>query len=241
MRFSHCYINLLFCTGVHVNTIIDQCYIVEDCSEKEGKSQNCCIKNSFVEGICVGKDSYYSSNSLTLLNSLLYRAYYVNMDIWGLSWFYCSDTTIRNSIVGYFKYKSDAIGEGKWNGYYTRQDGNLGNALYNNFWFLYPYHYNGSDFEIVDYLKSIVFQIEENEKGNSSAAYDALFNENAPWYNPAYINTTVLGDDGTVVGPYGGTGFSLYPSIPRITESNIDTYTDGEGKLNVKVKVEVGQ
>lgn len=81
-----------------------------------------------------------------------------------------------------------------------------------------------------------------NIKGNTVALFDDIFNytnEENPLYAP--IITTITGDDGTVVGPYGGTGFSEASSIPRITESKIDTYTDGEGKLNVKVKVEVGQ
>lgn len=81
-----------------------------------------------------------------------------------------------------------------------------------------------------------------NIKGNSVALFDDIFNytnEENPLYAP--IITTITGDDGTVVGPYGGTGFSEHPAIPRITESKIDTYTDGDGKLNVKVKVEVGQ
>ena len=57
----------------------------------------------------------------------------------------------------------------------------------------------------------------------------------------ATIITTVLGDDGTVVGPFGGDGFSTRPNIPRITERNIDFKTDEAGKLNVRLKVELGK
>lgn len=232
LRLTRCYIDHLFCTNAHTNTIIDQCYIKEDCAETEGKSVNCCIKNSFVEGICVGNHKYVSSNSLTILNSLLYRAYYLDADVFGTIVYYSSSTTIRNSILGYFEYRSST-------GYDTSVTctGDFLNCL----WFLYPYHYDGTGFNLVDYLKSYTAQIYDNDQCNTTAAYSTIFNENVPWYDPNYIKTTVLGDDGTVVGPYGGTGFSLYPSIPRITESKIDTYTDGEGKLNVKVKVEVGQ
>ena len=47
----------------------------------------------------------------------------------------------------------------------------------------------------------------------------------------------MLGDDGTPVGITGGSGFSPYPSIPRITSKQIDSKTDSEGKLNVKITV----
>lgn len=47
------------------------------------------------------------------------------------------------------------------------------------------------------------------------------------------------GQDGTPIGTTGGTGFSLYPNIPRITSSTIDSSTDDEGKLNVSIKVEI--
>ncbi len=45
------------------------------------------------------------------------------------------------------------------------------------------------------------------------------------------------GDDGTPVGITGGSGFSPYPSIPRITSKQIDSKTDSNGKLNVKITV----
>ena len=79
-------------------------------------------------------------------------------------------------------------------------------------------------------------------KGNTAASYNAVFGDSDE-ENPllAPIITTIKGDDGTVVGPYGGTGFSVNPSIPRIVESKIDSNTDAEGKLNVKIKVEVNQ
>ena len=47
----------------------------------------------------------------------------------------------------------------------------------------------------------------------------------------------MLGDDGTPVGITGGSGFSPYPSIPRITSKQIDSKTDAQGKLNVKITV----
>ncbi len=242
LHLSRCYISKLFCTGVHTNTIIDQCYLKADCSEKE--SNNCCIKNCFVEGFHLNPfDKNSATNStLCIINSLILRAFYFlreGNDFKAIVGLYA---TIRNSIIGSFSY-----GENRehylWNGYYLYAWNSSGAMSQHNVLFLYPYHYDGTDYEMVDYLKTVKPNISGSavEAGCSAEAYDNIFNESVPWYDPAYINTTVLGDDGTVVGPYGGTGFSLYPSIPRITESKIDTYTNGEGKLNVKVKVEVGQ
>ena len=244
LHFTCCYIGQLFCTGVHTNTIIDKCYIKLDGAD--GESVNCCIKNSFVEGFLHNRHlSCYLSKTLTILNSVVFRSYYFdrNFDVVQT---YPNNSTIRNSILGQL-YLSTLDGnktdEDHWNGYrtYVQSVGSY------NLWFLYPYHYTASDsdqyddsaYELIDYLKSHAPSGGDN--GNTGAAYDAIFNEDVPWYDPNYIKTTALGDDGKVVGPYGGTGFSLYPSVPRITESKIDTYTDGEGKLNVKVKVEVGQ
>ncbi len=50
-----------------------------------------------------------------------------------------------------------------------------------------------------------------------------------------------LGSDGTVVGPYGGTGFSQYPAIPRIISKSIDSNSNAEGKINVKITVKAEQ
>lgn len=251
LHLTRCYIGQLFCTGKHTNTIIDQCYLKLDGadhqfnSDGDALSMNCCIKNSFVEGFLRNTNSGgYLSETMTILNSVVMRSFYFvgKNDV---VWVYSNKATIRNSVLGSLYYstggKTDEI---YWNGY--RKTCNLGS---NNLLFLYPYHYTASDseeyddtaYELIDYLKSQTPIIQGLDKGNVGGAYDAIFDESVPWYNSNYINTTITGDDGTVVGPYGGSGFSLYPSIPRITESKIDTYTDGDGKLNVKVKVEVGQ
>ena len=46
-----------------------------------------------------------------------------------------------------------------------------------------------------------------------------------------------IGDDGTPVGITGGSGFSPYPSVPRIISKSIASKTDSEGKLNVNISV----
>ncbi len=59
-----------------------------------------------------------------------------------------------------------------------------------------------------------------------------------------YPNTTAdwgTGIDETPIGVTGGQGFVAYPRIPRITSSTIDSHTNAEGKINVKVNVAVPQ
>lgn len=50
-------------------------------------------------------------------------------------------------------------------------------------------------------------------------------------------NETYKGTDGTPVGVYGGNGFSSIPTNPQITAKTIDSHTDKEGKINVKITV----
>ncbi len=50
-----------------------------------------------------------------------------------------------------------------------------------------------------------------------------------------------LGTDGTQVGMYGGaTPFTIVPSSPQVTSSEVAPYSDANGKLNVKITVEAG-
>ena len=71
--------------------------------------------------------------------------------------------------------------------------------------------------------------------GNVIKTYTELFDGKEKY--PAKPLNAPNGDDGTIVGPYGGTGFSQYPAIPRIISKNIDTHTNDEGKINVKIQV----
>ena len=71
--------------------------------------------------------------------------------------------------------------------------------------------------------------------GNIIKTYTELFGGKENY--PAKPQNAPYGDDGTVVGPYGGTGFSEYPAIPRIISKDIDGKTDEDGKINVKIEV----
>lgn len=51
------------------------------------------------------------------------------------------------------------------------------------------------------------------------------------------VDDTYTGEDGTPVGIFGGTGCSTIPTNPQITEKVIDSHTDKDGKINVKITV----
>lgn len=228
LHISHCYIPILYATAEHNNTIVDQCYIEKDYGGNF--NVNYCIKNSFIDESVGGM----------VLNCVVYRAqYYDDINIHFVKLL----SEYRNSIMGFFCYGGKRDYDYWWNDYllvcFSSFASKIANG--NNLGFLYPFHWDGNSFILIDYLKTCVPKNSEIGDSGNYDSYANIFDDNLPWYDPNYIKTTVTGDDGTVVGPYGGTGFSLYPSIPRITESKIDTYTNGEGKLNVKVKVEVGQ
>lgn len=70
---------------------------------------------------------------------------------------------------------------------------------------------------------------------NQILSFESLFNNTESY--PAKPQNAPTGDDGTVVGPYGGTGFSEYPAIPRIISKDIDGKTNDDGKINVKIEV----
>ena len=80
LHLTRCYIGKLFCTGVHTNTIIDQCYVKLDGAnggDSDGVfSVNCCIKNSFVEGFnsTHSLSANYLSSTLTISSDFIYIA-----------------------------------------------------------------------------------------------------------------------------------------------------------------------
>ena len=71
--------------------------------------------------------------------------------------------------------------------------------------------------------------------GNRIMTYTELFG-GAKLFPAKPVNVP-NGEDDTPVGPYGGTGFSQYPAIPRIISQSVDGSTNDEGKINVKIEV----
>ena len=238
LKITHCYIKILWGVtsnsnntqfgDIHKNTIVDQCIIGSDVATS---GENYCIKNSIINGF--NRVNKSATTNTCIMNCLcfgrlipnaifkncligLYKASYTD---WGADW--SSNQECYNNVF---------FGGLVWhNVSQTLQDGTQFYNLYQTI-----------DPEMRWVTPEWATEESQTFKGNTITSYDAVFGESDN-ENPllAPIITTIKGDDGKVVGPYGGTGFSENPSIPRIVESNIDSYTDADGKLNVKVKVEV--
>ena len=266
-HLKRCYISILIGTHTHINTVVDQCYIADN--EAAYYSENMCFKNSIVDYSYqynsdynqYGKRNYY--HPIYFCNCLIYHWYsfwsesgvtqrFQGCDPhWGtyknciLGQRTCS-TTIQNSTL--LTWNRYCLVPGEPYPYYTHEN----MEFYNNVFFLYPYKWvkDASGVwvdEEYDMLKTVEMNMDtwlENQTriGNTSSTWNELFDDDVEnWWEKLKQDLPYKGDDGTVVGPYGGTGFSIAPSIPRIVESKIDSNTDADGKLNVKIKVEVNQ
>lgn len=95
--------------------------------------------------------------------------------------------------------------------------------------------YNNVGFSISNESTRFYFNDGCINSNNLIMTYEELFGKTRSY--PAQPKNAPNGDDGTVVGPYGGTGFSEYPAIPRIISKDIDGKTNDEGQINVKIEV----
>lgn len=211
----------------HKNTIVDQCVVYVDVATVGG--ENYCIKNSFINEFRggIGEKIAYVANCVFGRPNKDYIFAIFKNNLIGVG-----DLTAENEII------IQDIGEYYNNVFFS------GLIRQNN---VYDHTYDGTwrvDITLNPDTRSKTPKLNHEEtmtwKNNTAVSYDDVFGESDE-ENPLYapIVTTIKGDDGTVVGPYGGTGFSINPSIPRIVESKIDSNTDADGKLNVKIKVEV--
>lgn len=241
-RISHCYIYYLTADHTHTNTIVDQCYISGDYAIDKGV--NYCIKNSFVEEF---KEVNTADNMAYITNCLIYRYYYYRYENSATK--YRSSypyAVFKNCILGYNSYSSNNIDKTSsdyWNGYYLSPGSSTACEYYNNVFYIYPYTLDNGFIYYSDLATKELTGVPTgtNRKDNMKSTYSDLFDTDKSYYQNGYIKTELKGDDGKQVGPFGGTGFTANPSIPRIIESKIDSYTDASGKINVKIKVESNQ
>ena len=105
--------------------------------------------------------------------------------------------------------------------------------FYNNYFYrITSYSSNYTNYPYKEYFLNGCLNNGNTNSGGKSAYVSNHYTGN---YIINSFNKT--GDDGTPIGITGGSGFSPYPSIPRITSKQIDSKTDSEGKLNVKITV----
>lgn len=201
----------------HENTIVDQCCVHYELAM--AKSQNYCIKNSTV-------------GHFVEMNSETNMAYITNCVVWRLAYYYWSakdKATLRNDgyKLPFAIYKNNYLGIFKRSARECSLLISSPNELYNNLFFPsyeVPYFDNLTIFYVTGCVN-------EGNVKNANLKFDKLEEY------PAHPIDAPLGSDGTPIGPYGGTGFSEYPAIPRITSKTIDANSDAEGKINVKITV----
>jgi len=252
--FRNCKIQELHATNIHSNTILDQCRVTD--LYALNKAENMCIKNSFILYLYGGENTSSSykktnttSNPVTFINCAIREWYsFYKAENYQLNYCYPPKGVYRNCILGQLNYSDENI----WSGsdtlgkyqYYQHYNISIfsqtGCDLYNNVFFLYPRswvktsagYWSG---ELNEDLKTKEPNLKITTNNNTSSTWAELFNDE----QELKCDIPYMGDDGTMVGPYGGTGFSSTPNIPRIVESEIDSSTDAEGKLNVRIKVEL--
>lgn len=219
LRVEGVYISTLSPRDGAVNSTIRHCYI-DVCEFYGDKAVNtiidqCVINSTRYHGIgtciknCTIKECKSEGNATNPVT-------FIN-DVIFYGWYanYARYNVFRNCVIGFGQIGSDVTLESP-------------GQYYNNIFF--KYSDNGSDELLtVNYGNGCV------NSGNVVATYNSLFNGTLNM--PAYPNTEVKGDDNTKVGPEGGSGFKLYPAIPRIISKSIDRQTDAEGKINVNIQV----
>lgn len=199
---------------VHTNTLIDQCVIY--CEDAMPTSRNYCLKNSTI--------GYFASSS-----SSEHIAYITNCYI-------CYFATYSNSssYQPYAIYKNCVLGMDNYNSSTSRGINLFSpSEFYNNYFYrITSYSSNYTNYPYKEYFYNGCLNNGNTNSGGKSAYVSNHYTGN---YIINSFNKT--GDDGTPIGITGGSGFSPYPSIPRITSKQIDSKTDSEGKLNVKITV----
>lgn len=253
VHISNCWIENLKQCGTHTNTIIESCVIWKDSSL--GKSDNCSYRNTLV--------CYFDN-----LNSKETPAFFSNCLLLHYYDYYCVEegNIIRNYDSPYGVFNNCLLGVRHYSyadvdltGYVNYWQGFCRNAqtksvagqeYHKNAFFLYPYKFeknssgNWNEILCEDLLTMIIYNPPTD---NYSPLLNALFKTNYVGSSESFLwqkvktDISYKGMDGTCVGIYGGSGFSDYSSIPHIIESTIESDTDSNGKLSVKLKVSVNQ
>ena len=224
----------------HTNTLIDQCVVKYDAAIKQSK--NYMIKNTtlykFVE--------YNTSDNIAFItNCVVYNFVfnhgnpntYSNSSDWQTKGTpYTPDVPVaiyKNNIL-----RIDVTGRPSSSSYgHYNVFVNAPSEFYNNqyammYYNLYDYRYE--DFGDYYMRPDVYYNPGCQNEGNSKIEYSKILPNTV---YPATPSNPGKGQDGTLTGPQGGTGFSQYPNIPRITSKSIDSNTDATGKLNVKITV----
>ncbi len=219
----------------HTNTIVDQCVINTETAIKQGR--NYTIKNS-----TINKFGAYntSANIAYITNCVIYDFVYYHTMPSNSDAGSAINPTIpvaiyKNNVLGIdvsCYYYSSSLSK---NYYYYRVYFVSPSEFYYNIYAMTYYNINaGVSYYYTFDGSNVYYESGCQNAGNTKNARSSVVSGTQ---YPAVLTNPGYGQDGTLRGPQGGTGFSSYPSIPRITSKTIDSNTDADGKLNVKITV----
>lgn len=236
-KISHSWVNgaLTYTSGTdwHINTVVDQCVIKSDKAIKQGK--NYTIKNSTINQFT---EFNTSSNIAYISNCVIYTFVYNHSSPSSEGETYTPNIPFaiyKNNILGVDVTDYIFSGSGSSYHYYNIYF-NGPSEFYSNIFPISHYKYGTSSYYVAGTSTTINFNAGCTNVGNITTDWSKCLTSGQ---YPSTPKDPGNGQDGTLRGPQGGTGFSLYPNIPRITSSTIDSSTDDEGKLNVSIKVEI--
>lgn len=221
----------------HTNTIVDQCVIKSETAIMQGR--NYTIKNSTIYGFNTRNTS---DNIAYIANCVIYNFVYdhTKPSISSSTGIGISPSIpvaiYKNNVLGidvscyYYSYSPP---ESKW--YYYNVYFSSPSEFYYNIYAMTYYNYmdGNSNYYTFD-ISKVYYKSGCQNAGNTKETRSYVVSGTQ---YPAVLTNPGYGQDGTLRGPQGGTGFSSYPSIPRVTSKTIDSNTDADGKLNVKITV----
>ena len=197
---------------VHTNTLIDQCVI--NCEAAMPTNRNYCLKNSTIK--------YFGNSCSSEHIAYITNCYICYFDEYNHSAYAQPYAIYKNCVLGMDNNEYSTA-----NMYFYSPS-----EFYNNYFYRITRNNNYTNYTYKEYFYPGCLNNGNTNSGDKSAYVSNNYTGN---YIINSFNQT--GEDGTPVGITGGSGFSPYPSIPRITSKQIDSKTDSEGKLNVKITV----
>lgn len=221
----------------HTNTIVDQCVIKTETAIKQGR--NYTIKNSTINKF----GAYNTSANIAYITNCVIYDFVYNHSLPDLN---AAGSAIAPSIPVAI-YKNNVLGIDVSCYYHYRSPSTSIYYYYYNVYFSSPSEFYYNIYAMTYYKKmadnSDYYTYDGSNVYYTSGCQHAGNTKKHRGYvvigtkYPAVMNDPGYGQDGTLRGPQGGTGFSSYPSIPRVTSKTIDSNTDADGKLNVKITV----
>ena len=207
-QIKRCWVeSTLSANQTHTNTVVDQCVVKTETANAKGINYS--IKNTTINKFGAKNTT---DNMATITNCVVWQ--WTNG---GSSGFYQPYAIYMNNILGNKSSDDSMMADASSEFYHNAfiHTGNYSNGVFN---VIFPSGIDGGNIS--------------GEK-NTELYYYSDLNRFPAWHPIDKWKTA--GMDGTWIGTYGGTGFSAYPGIPRIVSRTIDSFTDAEGKLNVKI------